>query len=389
MSATIPEGTELLVQTRSGNTREPDASWSAWTAAIPYKESITLLSPPARFLQVRFLLKGSEARSPVVHQFSLSYLPANRPPEVRLLSPKPYAVLSGKQTLRWSARDPDGDTLRFEPQLSQDGGITWNAIKDGKPSAKAQSTPPSKPKEAGKSDQQLLNEMLAELEANPDLPESVKEQIRRDAPQLVAQMRQAQAQAQSTPTEAPSQPSEAARSQPNRQEWDTTQVPDGVYLLRLMATDQPSMPTDYATVYTPPIPIAVCNTPPALVVHEQRISAQADGRVVIEGFALQRRLVSKSDGSQSSAQQERPVPLISVPITAVQYRVGNGEWVSAEPIDGMFDSGFEPFRIRIENLPAGEHTLYLIAFNAAGKTTQIEQKITVPKKREESGSSRP
>jgi hypothetical protein len=64
----------------------------------------------------------------------------------------------------------------------------------------------------------------------------------------------------------------------------------------------------------------------------------------------------------------------------VQYQIGDGEWFSAEPLDGMFDSAFEPFRIRTKPLPAGEHTVRIKIFNGAGKSAAVEQKLSVPAK---------
>jgi hypothetical protein len=58
-SASLPDGARLTLQTRSGNTPEPDASWSAWTTAYENPEGSTILSPPAQYLQVRVHLKGA------------------------------------------------------------------------------------------------------------------------------------------------------------------------------------------------------------------------------------------------------------------------------------------------------------------------------------------
>jgi hypothetical protein len=57
-SASLPDGAQLTLQTRSGNTPEPDASWSLWTTAYENPEGSTILSPPAQYLQVRVHLKG-------------------------------------------------------------------------------------------------------------------------------------------------------------------------------------------------------------------------------------------------------------------------------------------------------------------------------------------
>jgi hypothetical protein len=59
-AAQLPPGTTIIVETRSGNTATPDASWSAWAAAT---NGSTVASPSARFLQYRVRL---ETTSPLV-----------------------------------------------------------------------------------------------------------------------------------------------------------------------------------------------------------------------------------------------------------------------------------------------------------------------------------
>ena len=59
--ATMPAGTQLRFETRSGFSPEPDATWSPWT---PLTESVSgthVASPPARFLQYRATLSGKDA----------------------------------------------------------------------------------------------------------------------------------------------------------------------------------------------------------------------------------------------------------------------------------------------------------------------------------------
>ncbi|MDW8050903.1 MAG: SpoIVB peptidase S55 domain-containing protein [Armatimonadota bacterium] len=390
-SATVPPNTEVIVQTRSGNTREPDATWSDWTTSYPNPEGSQILSPAAQYLQVRVALKGSADSSPVVHQLSVSYLPANRPPEVQLVGIKPYAVLSGKQVVRWRGRDPDGDTLRFEVQLSRDGGQTWQPLKDGKfsPSDKL---PQELPLPAPANGVQITK-----FETSEPVPPEVREQVLRQVQEVVKQrIKDALVPPSPAPSRSPA-PDEAQPPTPaqNQQEWDTTQTPDGVYLLRVMATDQPASPTDYAVAYSQAVPVMVCNTPPVLLVNERNLRVDEKGVVELTGLALQpfgavgagkvpAEQASKEGASQSD--NKRRAPQLSVPIVGVQYKVGNGEWLSAEPLDGMFDSAFEAFRIRTEALPAGEHTLTIKAFNAAGGSTETQQKVKVERKPSENRS---
>ncbi|MFN7162818.1 MAG: hypothetical protein ACK4NB_07110, partial [Fimbriimonadales bacterium] len=125
----------------------------------------------------------------------------------------------------------------------------------------------------------------------------------------------------------------------------------------------------------PAVPVVVCNTPPTLRVSERSVQV-SDGVVELSGFALQPSTKTRTDESDQPPASRLAIQH-SVSITGVQYKIGNGEWLSAEPVDGMFDSAFEGFRIRTPKLPAGEHTLMIMAFNAAGKSAQVEQKVTV------------
>jgi hypothetical protein len=177
-SASLPDGAQLMLQTRSGNTPEPDASWSPWTTAYENAEGSAILSPPAQYLQVRVHLKSAADASPTLHRFSVSYLPQNRPPEVQLIGITPYKAISGKHTLRWRGRDPDGDTLRFEVQIARDGTGNWQPLKNGQPKPNGSPTPNTQTAPDTTPPIDALN-----LE---DLPEEFRAQIQ----QQMAQVRQ-------------------------------------------------------------------------------------------------------------------------------------------------------------------------------------------------------
>jgi hypothetical protein len=379
-SASLPDGAQLMLQTRSGNTPEPDASWSPWTTAYENAEGSAILSPPAQYLQVRVHLKSAADASPTLHRFSVSYLPQNRPPEVQLIGITPYKAISGKHTLRWRGRDPDGDTLRFEVQIARDGTGNWQPLKNGQPKPNGSPTPNTQTAPDTTPPIDALN-----LE---DLPEEFRAQIQ----QQMAQVRQTiQVRLEVSAMDAPEPESDDAPSRAerpdakNRFEWDTTQVPDGVYLLRVMATDEPASPTDYATVYSPAVPIVVCNTPPVVSIRARDVKVAENGVAELSGVAFQyfeERKEGAAEGDEQKSENARTRRILrqSAPIVGVQYQIGNGDWFSAEPLDGMFDSAFEPFRIRTKPLPAGEHTLRVKVFNGAGKSAEIEQKISVPAK---------
>ncbi len=128
----VPKNTEMQIQTRTGNTSEPDSTWSAWSAPLT-QSSIGCASgnPPGRYLQYRVKMKRTtDAASPELERFSVVYLPANQKPTLKVSKPKAGATIGKKCKFEWQAKDPDKDTLRTTLFRSSDGGKTWKPIKD-------------------------------------------------------------------------------------------------------------------------------------------------------------------------------------------------------------------------------------------------------------------
>jgi hypothetical protein len=71
-AASLPAGTTITVQTRSGNTTTPDdGTWSAWTTAT---NGGALASPPGRYLQYRVILTSSDpTKTPVLFDISFTW----------------------------------------------------------------------------------------------------------------------------------------------------------------------------------------------------------------------------------------------------------------------------------------------------------------------------
>ncbi|NLE76839.1 MAG: exo-alpha-sialidase [Chloroflexi bacterium] len=71
--AQTPGSSSLAIQTRTGNTAAPDASWSSWSA--PYAQSnVPVVSPAARYLQVRATFtRGGLLSTPVLDEVGLGY----------------------------------------------------------------------------------------------------------------------------------------------------------------------------------------------------------------------------------------------------------------------------------------------------------------------------
>jgi len=168
--AAVAAGASVQLQSRSGNTNEPNAMWSEWSP--PYgKTEEQILSPRARYLQVKALLRVQTGRaSPVLDRVTVFYLQSNiapsvarpeflRPNEVYLKLPEPDDVIlgvernlpeasakkdelrigmparkaerKGFQTVVWDAADENGDTLRYGLAMKKDGESEWRVLEEG------------------------------------------------------------------------------------------------------------------------------------------------------------------------------------------------------------------------------------------------------------------
>ena len=86
--AYVGEG-EVELQTRSGNTANPDSTWSDWSAAIKGNDGGAITSPRARYVQWRSTLKGANTK---LREVTLSYLPRNLAPSISSLALQPVGV---------------------------------------------------------------------------------------------------------------------------------------------------------------------------------------------------------------------------------------------------------------------------------------------------------
>lgn len=87
----------IELQTRSGNTEKPDATWSDWSAPLRDPANANVMSPRARFIQWRAVLRGgatgqSGDAAARVETVRLYYLPRNVAPEVLSISVLPTGV---------------------------------------------------------------------------------------------------------------------------------------------------------------------------------------------------------------------------------------------------------------------------------------------------------
>lgn len=151
----------LEVQTRSGNTEEPDATWSDWSGPLASPGS-PVASPPARYLQVR--VRWSRDAGAVLRGLGGFYLTGNQRPVVTAVeADSPFVVTrpevkakakvkaatapaaGGSSTskaspaataaersvvvkLRWKVENPDNDPLRYRLFFKEESEPVWRPI---------------------------------------------------------------------------------------------------------------------------------------------------------------------------------------------------------------------------------------------------------------------
>jgi hypothetical protein len=148
------------VQTRSGNTDNPDKSWYPWENLKDGK----IQSPAARYLQFKLAISEGE-----VWRVELAYLPQNQPPLISQLAvldpgiackemplpqsgsrsttvdqllkggnasqpppPPQYMLVAapGLRTVAWKASDPNDDDLQYKVEIRAEQGKDWDLLAD-------------------------------------------------------------------------------------------------------------------------------------------------------------------------------------------------------------------------------------------------------------------
>lgn len=126
----------LELMTRTGNTKEPDDTWSAWSA--PLRAPGRPTSPPARYIQVRARW-GLDPKA-VLTRVEIPFVTDNQRAVVTRIdvgserstadgivaSGGPITARSNPEvSLDWSVDNPDKDTLRYRIYYRQVGSNTW------------------------------------------------------------------------------------------------------------------------------------------------------------------------------------------------------------------------------------------------------------------------
>ncbi|UCE40922.1 MAG: hypothetical protein JSV17_15985 [Candidatus Aminicenantes bacterium] len=166
--AELPTGAIILFLTRSGNSAEPDRTWSDWSPPYQNSQGEQILSPKGRYLQFKVRFKAESSRmSPHLNKVTLFYLHSNLPPsltkldllspnEVYLKPPEQEDVIWGEEislseqainknksqsylapkkiekkgyrTIIWEALDENGDSLLYSVSIRQENETRWRIL---------------------------------------------------------------------------------------------------------------------------------------------------------------------------------------------------------------------------------------------------------------------
>jgi len=284
---------QIQFLTRTGNTGVPDRTWSDWS---PVPANGTVASPRARFVQWKAVLtSGANRVSPSLDSVTVPYLQQNFGPEltsIEVLSP-------GVALAKVPPTTSSGAPAPTDPAL-----IRANIRAGLQPSVK---TPPRKSVEKGAQsfqwtatdrNQDVLNYDVYYRGENERTWKLLKKGL-----------------------------------EDNFYTINSDTLPDGTYLLRVVASDSPSNPTRSAlTAELESRPFSIDNTPPTVKMQSGAITA---GRVVVA--------IEAADATSTLNQSE--------------ISVDTGPWQALFPADGITDSKAETYSFQSEVLATGEHVI--------------------------------
>lgn len=290
--AATPAGTSVEVYTRSGNTRTPDEAWSDWSGPYTVPTGSPITSPNARYLQWRAVLNGGTA-TPVLTSVSAAYLPRNIRPRVESVTVHPPGVVFQKPFSTGETEIAGFDEEPDDRRLAGQGP--------------GQAASPTLGRRIYQRGLQTF-QWRAEDENGDELTYDVH--YRREGEVDWRPLRSGLRDALTV--------------------WDTTSVPNGTYVLKVVASDVRANPEGRALAgELESTSFDIDNTAPSLTI----------APVTREGDRFLVRLEVRDSDSA---------------IKRVEYSLDARSWQPAFPVDGILDSRQETVELRLDADAAGQ-----------------------------------
>jgi len=288
--AQTPGDSAVKLFTRTGNTKAPGETWSDWSPVTDGADVAQIENPRARYLQWKAVLSG-QSETPSLHSVTTAYLPRNLAPEItEITTHGPGHVF--QQAL--AGGDPPIAGLDVEREL---------------PSAMRGPTRPETP--ATTLGRQVYRKGLRTFVWRA-------RDLNGDQLQFEILYR-----ADGAPITTPWTPLKR-ETNATIYTWDTTSVPDGVYSVRVVASDVlANTPNNYLTGDRDTGPLVVDNSPPQITVPQ--------GPSGTETITL-----------------EFTVSDTHSPVERVEYSTDMEQWQLLYPSDGISDSTEELFSVTVD-----------------------------------------
>jgi hypothetical protein len=143
--------------------------------------------------------------------------------------------------------------------------------------------------------------------------------------------------------------------------WDATTLPDGAYYLKIVATDGPSnSPATTLQTERESERFEIDNTPPT-------IEGLTNTPPVMNGHVAKR----ESNTLRFTARDA------TSSIDRAQYSIDGGDWILVSPAGGLSDAPEENYEFSVENLPVGEHTIAVRAYDRFDNVGSAKTTFTV------------
>ena len=292
--SSVPAGTKIEVFTRSGNTATPDDTWSTWAGPYSRAEGDEITSPNARYLQWKAVLSGKQA-TPVLTSISAAYLQRNMRPKVTSLTVHPAGTVFQKP---YPTGDPD--IAGFDDQAPDRRMLTTSQASGGNPSSGSAL--------GRRVYQRGLQTFVWRAEDENDDELRYEIMYRREGDTAWKTLK-------------------AGLTDPIFV-WDTTSVPNGTYVVKVVASDQASnTPGAALDGELESSAFDIDNSPPAITVTGSRASG---GKTTIS-FDVRDEFSS---------------------IQKVEYSLDAQRWQVVYPKDGIFDSRLEQFDLTLDTAVA-------------------------------------
>jgi len=308
-----PAGARIELSTRSGNTDNPDDTWSVWSSAYTNAEGSPVVSPKARYLQWRAVLSG-QGESPVLTSVTAAYLQRNLRPQVHSITVHGPGIVFQKP---FTTGEPE--LAGFEDQTTPERRL-----------ASAAGSPASAGPALGRRTYQKGLQTLiwkADDENDDELVYDVL--YRQEGESTWKTLRKAIADSILV--------------------WETTTVPNGTYFVKIVASDSSSNASGTALVgELQSSAFQIDNMPPAIVIAPVRVDR---GRTIIP-FDV------KDDHS---------------PIQRVEGSQDGQRWHTVFPVDGIADSRGEHYELAVDG-ELGERGLTVRASDSMNNvaTTHVD-----------------